>query len=333
MDEKAIGTVDEKEQKGDDNADGGSSQVGEDEVEVGGQGQPVEDVRRISQMRTVTVKAVDHFGDPINNDFALTKHLMTTARRVSNTIRTVLHSVFLNLAFFPHWLYDVICAAQISNNRTEKSATLGILGRIWMCRKSAVTKLVYLPWLLVILPIDQILRPGLRLRPILFCDAKNYMNKSSSLRLLFDKHDMAWTMSMMFRSEYADTKPLLIFSALAGAAFGLIHCAAWSFIFPSTVEQVLWRTASLTIIGFCLCVIAGIPLYNSVWKHWLDGQEYPPTKSRTMWMIAKNTMETAPAIIYPLARVSLLILSFMSLRTLSPSALDTVNWTKFIPHL
>jgi len=32
--------------------------------------------------------------------------------------------------------------------------------------------------------------------------------------------------------------------------FGSVHCIAWLSIFPSRVEQLLWRVSSITILGY-----------------------------------------------------------------------------------
>lgn len=125
---------------------------------------------------------------------------------------------------------------------------------------------------------------------------------------------------------------LLVFSALAGAAFGSIHCAAWNFDFPSHDERILWRTASLSIVGLCFIIIAISPVYTHfVYEKWIRYNYGTP--GDIYWTRIKKAVETPPAIIYPVARLSLLILALLSLRRLPPSAFDTVVWTKFIPHV
>lgn len=37
--------------------------------------------------------------------------------------------------------------------------------------------------------------------------------------------------------------------------------------------------------------------------------------------------------IYPLARITLLVIAISSLRSLPPSALDTIDWVEFVPHI
>ena len=54
-----------------------------------------------------------------------------------------------------------------------------------------------------------------------------------------------------------DTEGMLFFIALpiVATAFGALHLLAWNFQFPSHIEQLLWRIASLTITG-----IPAVPL-------------------------------------------------------------------------
>ena len=74
-------------------------------------------------------------------------------------------------------------------------------------------------------------------------DARGKIHNKSSLKLLFDEDDMDWIMSMIFYCENTDAKPLLYFSAVAGAAFGSIHCAAWTITSACSLQ----RKPSLTV--------------------------------------------------------------------------------------
>lgn len=166
-----------------------------------------------------------------------------------------------------------------------------------------------------------------------FRDAKDKLHSKSAFQILLNPNDIKWIMKMIFHcdSDYTKGTPIVIFSALVGAGFASIHCAAWHFDFPSSVERILWRTASLSIVGICLCIITGIPLYTYVLTKWPVLPSYG--FEGTFWMACTRSLQAFPAIVYSTARVSLLVLSFLSLRRLPPSALETVTWTKFIPHV
>ena len=134
---------------------------------------------------------------------------------------------------------------------------------------------------------------------------------------------------MLFRS------PLLYFSAIAGAAFGSIHCAAWNFDFSSHVEQIMWRIASVTLVGACLSVFLGDLVQKLATSSWAtgDGSFLRPLNYHSRYNKGIKIIAFIPTIVYPVARLTLLILALLSLRRLPHSALQTVTWTEFIPHI
>jgi hypothetical protein len=100
---------------------------------------------------------------------------------------------------------------------------------------------------------------------------------------------------------------------IVAVAFGAIHCIAWSFAFPSAIEQNLWRTASLAVTGIPAIFI----MMDIFLEDWL------------------NNSKAEALIICPyfFARLVLLVLPFLSLRALPRGAFQLVRWTQFIPHL
>ena len=184
------------------------------------------------------------------------------------------------------------------------------------------------------IPLDEILRPASGEFIIEgYKDAREKIHNKSSLKLLFDENDMDWIMSMIFYCENTDAKPFLYFSAVAGAAFGSVHCAAWNFDFPSQVEQIMWRIASLTLVGVCLSIFAGAQIRNWSQTRWNAAEGGSLTQSLWGLMYLRRNISFIPTIIYPIARLTLLILALLSLRHLPDSALRAVTWTKFIPHI
>jgi hypothetical protein len=113
-----------------------------------------------------------------------------------------------------------------------------------------------------------------------------------------------------------DGDVLLPFFAGIGLAmvFGGIHCVAWSFQFPSHIERLLWRMSSLTIT----CVPA-LDLASAV----LVG----------LGVDLGAGIITVAIVPYIVARIMLLVLPFMALRSLPIDAYQTVHWTTFIPHV
>ena len=185
------------------------------------------------------------------------------------------------------------------------------------------------------MPLDLILRPENFWFWIEdYSDAKEKIHQKSSFKLLFDEEeDMRWIVSMILYCEDSEAKPLLYFSALAGAAFGSIHCAAWNFEFPSHAEKIMWRTATLTLIGVCLSVFLGVPIQKWVKSLLFKAREGSATQRIYGFFYYYKYTTFIPTILYPTARLTLLVLAIISLRNLPDSAFQTVTWTKFIPHI
>lgn len=101
------------------------------------------------------------------------------------------------------------------------------------------------------------------------------------------------------------------------ALFGAIHCIAWSFHFSSSTEQTLWHVASVVI------TVAPLLLIFLGWFGWSDTKEIPLIRP----------MMVVLTVLYTIARVILLVLPLMLLRSLASGIYDTVHWTTFIPHI
>ena len=106
---------------------------------------------------------------------------------------------------------------------------------------------------------------------------------------------------------------------LVTMVFGGIHCVAWSFHFPSPTEQLLWRISSIAITGVPLAFIGIKFIYDQL----------HPTKTGTILEITLLLL----LFLYPVSRVVLLVLCLSTLRSLPPSAYQTVQWTTFLPHV
>lgn len=121
-----------------------------------------------------------------------------------------------------------------------------------------------------------------------------------------------------------------------GLVFGAIHCIAWSFQFSSRTEQILWRLSAVIIVGlpFSLLVI-GAPI-SQIWPEGI------PFRRRNIFERVFAELVTYVIIIgfpilagmvYVAARVTVLVLAFVTLRALPPDAYKTVQWAILVPHL
>ncbi|KAF9457622.1 hypothetical protein BDZ94DRAFT_1338539 [Collybia nuda] len=112
-----------------------------------------------------------------------------------------------------------------------------------------------------------------------------------------------------------------------GSIFGGIHCIGWSFTFPSHQEQKLWRFSSV--------VITFIPIFIALLSHCLkNGYSWPP-RGWLFWFLV-TTIQVILLVLfvamYITARFALLVQACVSLRRLSPGALQAMGWTNFVPH-
>jgi hypothetical protein len=117
----------------------------------------------------------------------------------------------------------------------------------------------------------------------------------------------------------------LLESFLIGGAsavtFGGIHCIAWSFTFPSHAEQIIWRVCCIIIMGVpvLLAVIFGLSML--FWK-----------SLRPLRPVVREVVDST-RYVYILARVIMIVIALIALRSLSPGVSEAVSWATFIPHI
>ncbi|KIK51380.1 hypothetical protein GYMLUDRAFT_252080 [Collybiopsis luxurians FD-317 M1] len=103
----------------------------------------------------------------------------------------------------------------------------------------------------------------------------------------------------------------------AAVMFGGIHCAAWASKYPSTTEEVLWRVCSLLVTCIPICLVFFVVT---------AGISKP-------WKFCLRLGGSVLVHLYILARLSLIVQSFLALRDLPSAAFEAVQWTNFIPHI
>ncbi len=144
--------------------------------------------------------------------------------------------------------------------------------------------------------------------------------------------------------------------------YSAIFICAWSFVFPSRTERILWNISSLAMLGFS--VVGGVFFLYCDYAHVRSrGREKLTTEQHTPpqrpYMFGNMTKKVAakirslspdqdPALgisirllipctilcaIYSIARAYVLIEDIIGLRSLPSSAFETVDWTQFMPHL
>ncbi|KAF9473622.1 hypothetical protein BDN70DRAFT_885670 [Pholiota conissans] len=105
---------------------------------------------------------------------------------------------------------------------------------------------------------------------------------------------------------------------VVGTLFGAVHLIpSWFLDFASRQEMWLWRASAIIITA-----IPSLPVVTLfLWDFGSFMQCFLVTPAAVGYVL------------YPVARIILLTLALTSLRSLSSSALESIEWTTFIPHL
>ncbi|THU93812.1 hypothetical protein K435DRAFT_757137 [Dendrothele bispora CBS 962.96] len=122
------------------------------------------------------------------------------------------------------------------------------------------------------------------------------------------------------------SNPLSLYPTLISLflVIGGIHCVPWNSTFSTYTEQLLWRVSAVTVTAFPLVwfSLVGVLTYDT---------------SRTAIELIRAVIRFIAIIFLPLmyicARITLIIIAFTELRALPPSAHQTVDWARFIPHI
>lgn len=155
-------------------------------------------------------------------------------------------------------------------------------------------------------------------------DIAHSLMDMSTVKLMFNKKALRFVMDMVFFCENEASAPFSCLAAFSGTIFGMIHCLAWNFEFPSPIEQILWRISSSIISGLCIFIMIATLGYIIYKSHRKDQSH--------SFNISEVTCSIL-AMCFVLTRLSLITLSFMGLRALPASAFDAVQWSGFIPHI
>lgn len=108
---------------------------------------------------------------------------------------------------------------------------------------------------------------------------------------------------------------------IAGAVvFGACHCIAWDFEFPTSVEQIVWKAASIF-------TIAAIPLFylGGAFLYWM-------TVGGVLRGVSFCALSYTTFSLYAACRVFIIVELFRSLAYLPPEAFLT-TWSASMPHV
>ncbi|THU76973.1 hypothetical protein K435DRAFT_894766 [Dendrothele bispora CBS 962.96] len=109
--------------------------------------------------------------------------------------------------------------------------------------------------------------------------------------------------------------------------FGGVHCAPWNSTFPTPLEQILWRISAVTVTA-CPFVILFLLVIQLPFA-----RGDIPTYTQMFCSVLSVPIGFFLSLAYIWARITLIVIAFMELRALPPSAYQTVDWARFIPHI
>ena len=123
---------------------------------------------------------------------------------------------------------------------------------------------------------------------------------------------------------YIHENIMVSIGSFSAMVFGGIHCMGWNFLFERHTDQLLWRNACLAVLwsSASISMAYGIVVLS---KKWVFLQS-------DFMVTLIITIISIGCFAYIGARLILVVLIFLSFRSLAPGTYDTVAWTKFIPH-
>lgn len=117
---------------------------------------------------------------------------------------------------------------------------------------------------------------------------------------------------------------ILIIVSFSAALFGGIHAIAWNFPFPSTIELIFWRCASIYTAAALICSFLLISL--AVWI-----EESGPRLIRFLYLIF-GILGLISVTLYPIARLFIIVEMFRTLYFLPPGSFIS-TWATSVPHV
>ena len=130
----------------------------------------------------------------------------------------------------------------------------------------------------------------------------------------------------------------MLYGVLLEMIYFGIHLAGWNFTFPTQTERILWRVASLQLLGvllFYLVIITiGTYFYAQIARILFDKEAttmLDVARCAPRWLLLVAYYPVIAA--YAIPRTYILLEAFVSLRALPLGAYTSVNWTDFIPHV
>ncbi|KAL7952271.1 hypothetical protein V8C34DRAFT_299683 [Trichoderma compactum] len=163
-----------------------------------------------------------------------------------------------------------------------------------------------------------------------------FMRRAKNLSFTF------FELSVDLQELFQVTQPapgLLVLALAMPLAYGGIHLSVWNFEFPSATERLLWRIASIGIGATSPVLFAvglGMKILLELVKILVEivsGRRQSRKQWREVGERIYPYMGALAVLFYALARVYIVVESFVSLRRVSIGVYLTPSWLQMIPHV
>jgi hypothetical protein len=166
--------------------------------------------------------------------------------------------------------------------------------------------------------------------PMDFCDPLKYSSEELPFNKLWGENQRPLPRIPNDRDSQLHDFRTVIIVAIPTAAFGALHCIAWNFIFPTKLEQQIWRWTSvgggLVLAGGCTAEAASI-----IWHGYTTTGLNNLGGYKLKW--PNNLMFFIPGALYVVGRLVIIVEVCISLRALPAGCLETPQWPSIFPHV
>ncbi|TFK64885.1 hypothetical protein BDN72DRAFT_222749 [Pluteus cervinus] len=124
---------------------------------------------------------------------------------------------------------------------------------------------------------------------------------------------------------------VLLLCSLISLIFAAIHFLSWNSTFPTHTQLLLWRGSSI-VLAAQPCLLLLLHRVDQVYLRMPKGTWRQTVVRVTCEIFVIVGIFIGP-VVYIVARLCLLVLAFLTLRDLPPTAFMDISWTSYIPHL
>lgn len=112
------------------------------------------------------------------------------------------------------------------------------------------------------------------------------------------------------------------------SVFGGIHCIAWNFVFPTKVEQLLWRISAISVTALGTLMLFMVEV---TFRLQAQSRLEAPSRFEVSWRI--GALNSLFIFLYVIIRSYMIVEIFIGLRMLPVGVYQGIDWISFVPYL